>query len=92
MIHDAPGPARNRAASRDVVGLAEPTQGQAGGDGVAGRLPERPGEVGLHQTRGDRVDPHAGAELQRQDAGEVDDRGLGGVVDADGGVAPQTAD
>ena len=37
------------------------------------------------------VDPHAGAELQRQDLGEVDDRRLGGVVDADGGVAPQPA-
>ena len=54
---------------RDVVGFAEPPQGEAGGHRVAGRLPERAGEVGLHQPGRDGVDPHAGPELQRPGSG-----------------------
>ncbi len=77
---------------RDVLGLAEAPQGEPGGDRVARGLPEGAGEVGLHQAGGDAVHPHAGSELERQDPGEVDDRGLRRVVDADGGVAPQPAD
>ena len=43
----------------DVLGLTETAQRQPRGHDVARGLPERAGEVGLHEARGDAVHPHA---------------------------------
>ena len=56
------------------------------------RLPQRARHVGLHERGRDRVDPHAGRELLRELAGEVDQRGLRHVVRADERTGPQSAD
>src|SRR5690606_6001405 len=65
----------------DVGGLAEATERHRLGDGLLRRLPQRPGHVGLHEARRDGVDPHVGGELGGERLRQVDERGLGGVVD-----------
>ena len=75
-----------------VGGQAQPLQrvGRRGAGLVA--LPQRLGEVGLHHRRRHRVHPHRRPHLLGQLAGEVDQRGLGGVVGTDHRAVADPAD
>ena len=55
-------------------------------------LPQRLGQLGLHQSGGDGVDPDGRPELTRQLAGEVDHGGLGHVVPTDPALDGDPAD
>ena len=92
VIHEAASEQRNRAACGDVLGLAEAAQREPAGDGLLARLPQGPGELGLDQTGSQGVDPHRGAQLAGQLAGQMDHGGLGDVVPADPPLHRQPAD
>ena len=75
----------------DVLRLAESLQRERLGEVVTEVLDEVRREVGLHQAGRDPDDP-GGADLTRQLAGQVDQRRLRHVVDAESELGAQPAD
>ncbi len=83
VIHDAASDARNSAALAMSSGSPSRLQGQAPRPRRPRPLPQGPGEVGAHQSRGQRVDPHRRPELGGQLTRQVRQGGLGHVVPTD---------
>ena len=88
MIQLALSLARNTARLAMSSGSPRRLVGIRRGEVVAEVLDEVGGEVGLHQPGGDADDPRR-AELAGELAGEVDQRRLGHVVDAEAELGAQ---
>src|SRR5213076_1973601 len=67
----------------DVLGFADPAERCRARDGRLVVLPERFGEAGADDAGGDGVHPYLRAEFEGEVLGEVDEGGLGDVVDPD---------
>ena len=87
--------ARIGHGARDLVGLADPAKRRGGAAALQPLLvlPQRAGEIGLHQTRRHAIDAHAlRSPFAGEAAGEREVGGLGDAVGADHGRAAQAAD
>ena len=74
--------------ARDIVGLRKATQRAAAGDALASFVGEIVGQLGVDETRRDRVHGDAElADLARERAGEAGGGGLGRAVDGEAVVA-----